>query len=101
MGAEPGIVSRAEFCVVLYSSCATLLALYARSTGGLPRCKAHRMPLVLPFAEIVGLAPGKGYVSGEMAVGVVVHNPLLTLNDLTLSSVPMKYTQPPQYAGVL
>src|SRR5579859_2342758 len=61
----PGL-SRVEFCAVEYSMCPTLVASKAYRTAGFApgladkrswRAMAHKIPLVLPFAEIDGVLP--------------------------------------------
>src|SRR3954454_16123389 len=85
-------VSRAPAWSLLYSSKARLLASYARRVPAAAPffCTAHRMPLLLPLADIASAPPGYGNACGVVDVGEVESRPLVSLNDCTTSETGPK-----------
>src|SRR6267378_2876690 len=100
--APPGL-SRALFVLELYSAPPErLLGSYAKRTAGPPGpvslkasdSNAHKTAFEVPFAEMVGVAPGKLKVFKPLSTGVVDNSPLVTEKAFTTSVAPQKYTFP-------
>src|ERR1700732_5546106 len=95
--ALPGL-SRLEFRLLLYRVLETLLALCASKTAEPPEVYAlvktsQTIPLLLPFEEIDGVAPGKPPFSEEAAVKLLMM-PLENENELKVSLLAQKYKCP-------
>src|SRR5579859_159132 len=90
----PAAASLVPAWLLLYNSCPTFSALYACKIAGCPLPQpsdwiAHTMPLLVPLADTLGVAPGNPYVVGPCDVGLALTAALPMLNAFIRSPDPM------------